>query len=212
MFRQAFLCALSFALYCIAASVQPSAQAAEGTLYAKFAPIYGGGRLEGCSVEFRHFTQEHKYYGGKLLIIDGSVNIIHTDSTSATLLKIIPYTLNDDTNQLDETEYGPSRLFLIDKDGNTTVSGSLDTRPTETGRGLLSIFPMFPSTLILAEAAVSGPLVVGFNIGNGRSDILVSIDLTVKETTGEGVQMRALDNMNGLFSCIGALTKQAGGR
>lgn len=182
-----------------------------GTIDVKFQPMQSAGVREGCSLVYNVVGQDHAYRQGKLISLIGNITFATKKDRSNVGLALKVVTINAfDKKAKPES---PFFAYLQTSHGTTARSKSFQYDSPDTPGARIFLYRLDEDVMKVLEDITSGaPVTIGFNRRKGGMDVLVSLDLSVAETTAtdSGFNHRHSDEMVEQFAlCNGELAKQA---
>lgn len=199
---------LAFCGFAIIFPFQSQAQQSENsrTLSVFTQPIMASGKLAGCSLVFEGLAHDYPYRKGKVIKLDGSVNILGMGENTAVTLKIV-------VNELLSTESGmvvykpssPSRVYLVGSDLTNNNSSIVSVAPTDVEGGIFAVFNLSPAISYIIDGLLEKKLTIAFNQMDGGMDIVVPINLTVAKTTRDGKSVFSDQIVNDFLVCSQSL-------
>ena len=158
-----------------------------GTLSVRAEPMLTSGKLQGCSIVFNALTTDWKYRNGAYLKIDGSVVISISETGAGAMLKVVANEVVTAANgSLTFAPSAPTRAYLVGDGYKTNADTLHKSGASDTPGGMISIFEMFPTADIVAQAMVDKKLTIAFNQKGGGSDLILPLDLNVADIDANG--------------------------
>ena len=199
------------ALLCFISSHSFAQQGAEasfarylGTINVLTTPAYADGQLIGCLFEFNSLSRDWTYKQGAFLQVNGSFGFYRTNNDLGVTLKVVVNEFDTVAGKFIPTS--PSSAYFIDGH-NTTKSSLLMKAASDTPGGLFSVFALNPSSAIVTDGMLAGKVTIGFARKDGGVDIVLPIDVLVKDTTSSGERIRSHQMVDEFFQCLGPLIK-----
>jgi hypothetical protein len=176
-----------------------------GTISSSAEPIFKGGRLTGCSVNFETLVKDFTYKAGDYSRVGGSFNFVTSKNKLGILLKVV-------VNDFDPPTYKPvpnppvSAFFVF---GNATslpylTNGSLGT---DTPGAIVAVYDAVKTFPMLLKSVSAGTITVGSARTIGGMDMQVPIDLSIEDTDDNGTKKRSNKSANGFVECTSDLLK-----
>lgn len=176
------LLALSISILAMMASACSYAlpsNGSEGTYSVEFQPKSTQGELNGCMLVYFATYKDYTYHHGSDYAITGSIGVIFAKDSLALVLKAGPAKL--DAKIKTEEPY-----FTFAKTKDISTARFKGKSFTGENNSKLSVFQLLENLEVLdfvqsltSEKSVS----IGYNLKKGGMDVVVPIDLTVKDTT-----------------------------
>lgn len=171
-----------------------------GTLSVKATPVFAEGKLNACSIEYTAFIRDYKYKQGEVVHMSGSLGF-QADGNARTFTSYLKIVLNDwDPKKLEFVPGDPGSALILN--GNKTTKDALIlSTVSDTPGGYFSVFDFNKTYENLSEAVEKNELNISYSRKGGKSDVPISIDLTVSETDDEGVRKKSDSNSLEFFQC-----------
>lgn len=141
---------------------------------ARVAPIFGEGKLGGCSINFQSVQRDHLYFGGRMVGADGSFNLYNFgEGGFGAMLKVA--VLEGEALRL------PDTAFLIS--GYATNADDVLSNMVGDDAGYrLTALQLGPSTSeAIFHIARNEVMIVGVQMNGGRSAIPFQIDISEEQ-------------------------------
>ncbi|SFI37272.1 hypothetical protein SAMN05428978_100778 [Nitrosomonas sp. Nm34] len=170
-----------------------------GTLRAGFRQISYSGKLQGCEINFETSTQDFAYRAGKPIIAVGSI-ALYIEPFGMMLKLGVADVLNSNIVE------APYYAFI--KTSNGTTAGSIYESHEADNKGYRLFVPQINNTtLAVIIDIVSGENpTIGFNRSKNGMDVLLPIDLAVKDTSiggnGSLKHTYSQDTINEFRKCV----------
>lgn len=143
-------------------------------------PWQAEGKLLGCTLVFDAIILDRVYKSGAPIYVAGNINFYGHEGQAAIGLKLGTMSLNTQKRQ------PPNFAYFQTATGNTSnlKYSAYDGEP----QGMkVFVYPLTEETIqVYQEILEKNQITIGFNFKKGATDILVPIDLTVKETVEDG--------------------------
>lgn len=179
-----------------------------GTISVRAEPYMVDGQLSGCQYVFTALTQDWVYRGGKYIKVDGSIALMYLGGKLGNTLKVVVNEVSSTPDgKLDFHPSAPSRAYLIGDDFGTNLSGLVKASNSDTPGALFSIFNIDQSLKILTDAAQSNKITIAFNKDQGKSDIMLRLELDVSDRDGNGQRIRSDEASMKFSSCVLSLLR-----
>lgn len=179
-----------------------------GTIQVTAEPYMAGGKLIGCQYVFKTLTQDWVYSKGQYLKVDGSISIVSSNGNLGATLKVVvnEISLAPDGSLVFKPS-APSRAYLLGDDYETNLGALVAASGSDTPGALFSIFDIEKTLPILSSASQTEHITVAFNRNNGPSDVLLPIELDVRDVDTNGKRTRSQENGLNFAKCTLALLK-----
>jgi len=170
----------------------------EGTYSVKFKPKSTQGELDGCMLEYAATYNDHVYHHGDVYVISGFVGVYFLKDSLALVLKA-------GHAKLDPKIKIEKPYFVFAKAGGLSTAKFKGNSTINEKNFKLSIFSVFENIEIMdfVDSMISSKTFsIGYNLKEGGMDVVVPIDLTVKETAitnDRGYVRFSSDEMLGSF-------------
>ncbi|MFV3372282.1 hypothetical protein ACNFH5_29270 [Pseudomonas sp. NY15435] len=197
------LIAISIYIFSMIASTCAYSQASydEGTYEVSFKPNSTQGELDGCMLEYIATYNDQAYHHGRAYIVSGFIGVYFIRDSLALVLKA-------GTAKLDSKIKTEEPYFIFAKTKNYSTARFKGNSATGENKFKISVFPLFENLQIMefvnsmvSEKSIS----IGYNLKKDGMDVVVPIDLTVKNTiiTNDRGYVRANSDemINSFFGC-----------
>lgn len=167
-----------FAMMASACSYALSSNGVEGTYSVVFKPKSTQGELDGCMLEYVASYKDHAYHHGSDYVISGFIGVYFMKDSLALVLKAGPAKL--DTKIKIEEPY-----FIYAKTKNISTARFKGKSAKGENNFKLSVFWLLENLEVMdfVESLTSEKSIsIGYNLKKGGMDVVVPIDLTVKDT------------------------------
>lgn len=174
------------------------------TLWTKGYVATSGGKPTGCTLEYNAVAQDHFYKHGGLISVVGNLgfHIAEKDGKSAPFatLKVIVRDVSGD----EITPATPAQIHLAASNGQSITGEPTESFSSDIAGGRVQILPVNQALFdVFGEIARTKSLVVGFNRRPGGTDVVVPIDLTIKDRDNKNGSVERSDEMLATFlRCI----------
>ncbi len=102
----------------------------------------------------------------------------------------------------------PSRAYLISPKMQTNLDSLVDSSKSDTPGALFSVFQISPTLEMMIDAMIENKLTIAFNQLNGKSDILLDLELDVADFETNGSRKRSPKMTADFSSCLNTLVNQ----
>jgi hypothetical protein len=168
-----------FAMMTSVCSYALSSNDDEGTYSVVFKPKSTQGELDGCMLEYVATYKDHAYHHGSVYVISGFIGVHFIKDSLALVLKA-------GSAKLDAKIKIEEPYFTFAKTKNISTARFKGKSATGDNNFKLSVFSLFENLEVvdLIESMTSEKSIsIGYNLRKGGMDVVVPIDLTVKDTT-----------------------------
>jgi hypothetical protein len=175
-----------------------------GTLSVEAQPYFVAGRLNGCTMVFNALAQDWAYKQGGYIAVGGSFGLIGGDEKPlAVSLKVVLHDLDPRTMTL--TPSPPATAYLVS--GYTTTKGDVVlSEKSDTPGALFTLLKAEQALKVLVEGLSRNKVTIAFARTLGGTDIQLSIDTSVAETSPTGQRTRSLKAFMEFSDCTEQLT------
>jgi len=177
-----------------------SLQKMVGTLSVKPAPVFAGGKLSACSLEFTAVARDYKYKQGELVYLSGSLGF-QADGKSRSLGIYLKIVLNDwDPIALKFIPGDPNSALIVI--GNrTSKDAQILSTLSDTPGGYFSVFRSDGSLDDVLKSIEKNELTISYSRKMGSADVPISLDLTVVDTDEAGERKKNVKNTSEFLKC-----------
>jgi hypothetical protein len=177
-------------------------EALEGTISVEAKPQFAEGQLFGCTVEFNAIERDWIYKQGAHIRIAGGFALIYAQKKLGVTLKVILHDI--DLRTLNYTPSPPTSAYFV-SGNSTTKSAVVGSYPSDVPGAIFVVLQMNPTFKIITEDLTRGKLAIAFARTKGGSDIQVTIDTNVVETSNNGQRTRSPKAALDFLDCSNSL-------
>ena len=160
-----------------------------GTISVGARPVFIGGQLSGCSIEYNVLAQDWVYKGGAFIKINGSFGLMSASGKIAPILKVVLHDV--DSRTMDLIPSPPESAYFVTNNFSTNQSSIIESYRSDTPGAIVVIFQLDPTFELLADGLQKDKVTIAFNRRPGGTDLQIPIDTSVEKTTREGERIQS---------------------
>lgn len=187
-------------------AVSAALQRLEGTLSVSFVPIFAGGKLSGCNLEFYAVMRDWTFRSGDYVKASGNFGLMRSKQVVSPVIKLVIHDMDRRTLQLSPS--APSRVYIssgLQTNADQVLTGNL----SDTPGGLFVVFKTEQTFEMMIDGILSQRIELRYGRPGGNSDALLKLELDVTETDDNGVRQRSPAATDKVIECFSALVKEA---
>ena len=182
-----------------------------GTIEVEFQPMQSAGIKEGCTLVYRAVGQDHAYRNGNLISLAGS--IIYSTNKNRTNIALSLKIGTKESLDFNAESAPPFFAYLQSPHGTTAHSILTQFDSPDMPGFRVFVFQLDEEVLKVYKDIIDGvPVTIGFNRRKGGLDVLVPLDLHVKESTatvdGAIERRRSNEMLTEFLACVTDVTRQ----
>lgn len=180
-----------------------------GTLETRFRELSHAGNLTGCELSFETIAQDYAYKNGTEIMGIGSISLNFIDNKLGVMLKLGTLEVEQFMNENSKKEItAPNYIFLKSKNFNSANQPYVIVESQSIGFKILVLKDYVESLKLIDGIIQQGNFSVGFNSTPNGMDVLLPIDVTVKETImndGSFKRVHSDDTLSNFAMCAATL-------
>ena len=205
-FAGAFAVSISFSLpassQSIAEILEQSFDRLAGTNSVSFTPVFSGGILMGCTLEYSAIVRDWGYRQGAFSRVEGSFGFLSSGAVVAPVLKVV---VNDiDMASLSMQPAAPASASIV-SGFDTNAGSSIDASESDTPGSIFIVFASDPPTSMFLDALVNEKIQLRFARREGGLDVPIDLDLTVAVISADGTRSHSDEAVKTMSECLNRL-------
>jgi hypothetical protein len=201
-----------FALLLFSSFATSAKENVSGTYEITFFPVSSQGNPTGCYLGYRAIKETNVYESGAVYAVVGNIGILIADDRKGIIgsLKILVNKMDIKNNKPIFTPKKPYFAYLQTQNGaNTTAKSFIRSSDTEQPGGIISVFNLDENFVkVFGQMTETDKVSVVFNLVKNGMDIVVPLDLKIKDTDSRGKKIYDDEAVNNFHLCSRPLFKE----
>ena len=177
-----------------------------------FFPISSQGNPSGCYLGYRAIKETNVYENGAVYAVVGNIGILITNDRKGILgsLKILVNKMEIKNNKTIFTPKKPYFAYLQSQNGANTAKSFIRSSDTDEPGGIISVFNVDENFVkVFGQMTETDKVSIAFNLVKNGVDIVVPLDLKIKDTDSRGKKIYDDEAVNNFHLCSRPLFKEA---
>lgn len=173
--------------------------ALEGTHSVIHNPMFEGGKLSGCGLEFSALVRNWQSRNGQYARASGTIGYMSAGGIVAPVLKLVIHEINMQTMAL--SPKAPTRSYVV-SGGKSSFESIVSSYNSDTPGAIFVVFNFSPVAEMYGNALQKGSVALRYGYSESGIDTPLTLDLTVESTDADGKRKHSMNQINEMFVCM----------